>query len=282
LKELFLYQEPLLNYNLEKGEAKVNIIGTPFDVTTTYRPGSRFGPNAIREAFAHIEIYYPEEDIDLEKFTMRDLGNLRASKKVEDYLLVLEKVLREIKQKTFCILGGEHTVSLGSIRALKEDKVCYVIFDAHFDLRDEFEGLKVNHATYLRRGIEELDKDRFFHIGVRAVSKEEWDYAKKIGLKFLTSKEVKNSPNKVKEILNSFEKFYISLDLDILDPSYAPGVSNPEPFGLSSQELRDILRIFKGKKLVGFDLVEVSPPYDNGNTALLAAKLLAEFLYLVY
>ncbi|MEM4310964.1 MAG: agmatinase [Nitrososphaerales archaeon] len=283
-KELFLYQEPLINYNLDEGEPKLNLLGAPFDNTSTYRAGSRFGPNALREAFANIEIFSPDYNLDLEKVSIRDWGNLRASKKVEEYISNLSKVIKELidYKKSFGIFGGEHTITLGSIKALKED-VHYIIFDAHFDLRDEYEGFKISHATFLKRAIEELGENKFLHIGSRAMAKEEWEYAKRIGLNFITTKEIIGGKlSKLKEMIKPLNKIYVSVDLDVLDPCYAPGVSNPEPLGLSSFQFMELLNLFRTKRLVGFDIVELCPPYDNGNTALLAAKILSELLILAY
>jgi agmatinase len=282
-KELFFSNEPLIS-NMKDKKTIAKIFGVPFDATSTYRPGSRFGPNAIRQAFMNIEIYSTRLKVDAEQLSFEDFGDLSPTNNVKNMINTVEKVVKEIvNEGSSCItLGGEHTVTLGTYGSMPKD-VALVIFDAHLDLRDEFSGLKFSHATYLKRLTERVDVKSIIHIGSRAACSEEWDLLKKIGLKTISTEAVltkKNSEQVLRDFLKDFKDVYISIDLDVLDPSCAPAVGNPEPAGLSTHQLLEFIYTMKGMKIFGFDIVELTPCYDSGVTSVTAAKLLSELLCL--
>ncbi|MCP8321796.1 MAG: agmatinase [archaeon] len=285
-KDLFLTSEPLITIIKEGIKPIASIFGVPFDSTVTFRPGARFGPNAIRQAYMNIEVYSPFLNVDLESLSVLDLGNLKLTNNVEEMVYSVGKVVKEIVQEavTFGVLGGEHTLTFGTYLSVPKD-TALIIFDAHLDLRDEFAGLKLSHSTFLRRLTDRIGTESIVHIGSRAASREEWNTADKIGLSLISMQTIYNIANSEKlllDFLKDFENVYVSIDLDVLDPSFSPGVSNPEPDGLSMHKLLEFLYSLKGKKIVGFDIVELTPLYDNGITAVVAAKLMNELMGLSY
>ncbi len=268
-------------------EADYVILGVPFDVTSTYRTGARFGPNAIREASLNIETYSLRSGLDVEDLKIHDLGDLHVSMDVKETMNRIRLVIKEIldKGKTPVLLGGEHTITFGAMSSLGMGghKSALLSFDAHLDLRDEFMGLKLSHATFMRRINEELKAVKIVEVGTRAVCKEELTYANKAGIEFFTAQQImregcESLTRKLWEKLGEYEKTYISVDMDVLDPSYAPAVQNPEPDGLETQMLLDILGRIIDNKVICFDLVEVAPNYDNGVSAINAAKIIFEIL----
>jgi agmatinase len=264
--DLYLSSAPLVT-NIAPGKKPImKVLGVPFDFTSTYRSGSRFGPDAIREAFLNIEIYSHRLNVDLEnaEYMVKSIG----------------KVISEISsdEVTLGILGGEHTITHGAYTRMPKDTIL-VIFDAHLDLRDEYANLKLNHATFLRRLIEQRGASSILHIGARAATYEEWRYADKMGLKIITTQSIlsmQRPEDRLRHFLENAINLYVSIDLDVLDPAFAPAVGNPEPAGLSTHQILEFLYTLKNKRIRAFDIVELTPPYDNGTTATLAARLLAE------
>jgi len=271
--------------SLGEGEEVAKLLGVPFDSTSSYRPGSRFGPDAIRDAFSNIEVYSPELLVDLERLKVEDLGNLKPTSNVEEMLDALGKVVSELVNEgsTVGILGGEHTLTLASFQAMPED-TALLVFDAHFDIREEYGGAKVSHATFLRRLIERVGSDRIMHLGGRAACREEWESLEELSLANVPSSTIMlgGAERLVKEFLSDKRRVYVSIDLDVLDPAYAPAVGNPEPLGLTTHQLIRLLHSIRGKEVVGFDICEYTPIYDNGVTGVVAAKLLADMLSLAY
>ncbi len=260
-------------------EPSIYLYGVPFDSTSSYKPGTRFGPNAIREAFKNIEYnsYYNDHNI-IKEIGIKDLGNIRFTVNAEHMLSMVNKVSSEIINKGLtCILGGEHLITLGSFMAIKDASL--VIFDAHYDLRDEFIDTKYNHATFLRRIVEARGDDNILHIGARGYDDEELEFLKSTKIVSLKARDIHNHPKIVEEYVSTLDKeLYISIDLDCIDPAFAPGVGNPEPFGLTIDEFFNILYRFDENDIKAFDIVELSPPYDNGSTAILAAKIIVEII----
>ncbi len=156
----------------------------------------------------------------------------------------------------------------------------YVVFDAHYDLRDEYADIKLSHAAYLRRIVEERGSDNIIHVGARAFVKEELAFLKEHNIKTISDKEIRkgNGPKLLVDHLSSFDKIYASFDLDVLDPAFAPGVGNPEAVGLTSRELFDMIQSFENLNVIGMDVVELNPSYDNGSTASIAAKIMSNVL----
>lgn len=248
---------------------RVVLFGVPYDGSSSFRPGCRFGPSAFRQTYWNIELYDPVLGMDAEDVAVEDAGDLkvgRAEDVVDIVRKVAEETLREGNVPAF--IGGEHTLTYGSGLAMPDDAVL-IIFDAHLDFRDELYGVKLSHGTFLRRLLEDREV-RVVHIGARAASKQEWKDAGGL-MRLLAGHEDWRA--RLKEELKGVEKVYVSIDLDVLDPAYAPGVGNPEAGGITSRELLQSLYLLKGKKIIGFDVVELSPPYDNGVTASLACKI---------
>jgi agmatinase len=283
--ELFVSPSPrFMGSQQSFEEAEYVILGVPFDVTSTYRTGARFAPLAIREASLNIEGYSFRTGTSIADLKIHDLGDLHVVGDVELTLGRLALVAHDLfeDKKVPVFLGGEHTITLGVMRSLDED-VAVVSFDAHLDLRDDYLGLSVSHATFMRRIKEDAKPAKILEIGTRAVCKEELDYAKESGIDYLTAQQireegVKNMAEAIHEILGGYEKIYITIDMDVLDPAFVPAVQNPEPEGLDTTTLLDILGAVCDSRVVGVDLVEVAPNYDRGLTAIQAAKILFEVL----
>jgi agmatinase len=249
------------------------IFGVPFDATVSFRPGEKLAPNEIRKASYNMESYSLYSGVDLKNSGIYDLGDLDEHKRSEDMLeevfSVVDKIVSD--NKFPIMLGGEHSITYGAIKRVRS-KVIFI--DAHSDFRDSYLGEKYSHACVARRVSELIGRDNIVSIGVRSVSPEEIEIGTQ---RFFTSFDVNEDKNEVKEFLRSFadSSVYLSIDFDGFDPAFAPGVGTPEPFGLNPMIIMDVLRSV-GDKLVGLDLTEITPLYDNGNTAILAARMVQE------
>lgn len=287
-RELFTSQSNVFSgFCKSFNEADYVVIGVPFDVTSTYRTGARFGPNAIRAASLNIETYSFRTGVDVEDIRVHDLGDLHVSTDTLQTLGKLELVVKEVveKGKKPVVIGGEHTLTLGVLKGFgaKISKTAIISLDAHLDLRDEFMGLRLSHTTFMRRINEEVKPVKIVEAGTRAVCKEEIEYAQKNEITYLTAYQIKKASVEqaiklMKKELEEVENIYISVDMDVLDPAYAPAVQNPEPEGLVPSNLLDILYEMCDKRILGFDVVEVAPNYDMGVTAIQAAKVIFEML----
>ncbi len=254
--------------NSEFDDADYVIFGIPYDATQSFKPGSRFAPAAIREASWNLESYSTYFDFDLDSAKVCDAGNVNCNGNFED---IIRNVKSFMKFRGFPIaLGGEHTISFAVTRNLKD--CCYVVFDAHFDLRNEFDGTKFSHACTTRRVLE--DGKRAVILGVRSGTKGEIEFASKAGVKWLYSWEY--DVDRALKLVKDFDRIYLSLDMDVFDPSFAPGVSTPEPFGIAPIDLLKFVSAI-ADRLVGFDVVEVVPD-SNKITQTLAAKLVLEVI----
>jgi len=268
-------------------EADFVLFGVPFDSTASYRPGSRFGPNALREASANLETWSWRTGVDFEEVKLHDMGDLAVvhGDSAETVRRVAETVEDIVSsRKVPVMVGGEHMMTLGAVKAFKD--VTVVSFDAHFDMRDEYLSNKLSHACVMRRISEELGAGKVVPVGVRATYREEMDFVKKSRINYLSSFEIMRSGAKaasswLRERLRDCKKVYISIDVDVLDPAYAPGVGNPEPEGISPTILLDVLHEFVDDRVVGFDVVEVTPQYDNGSTAVVASKIIFEICSMI-
>lgn len=268
-------------------KAKYIVFGVPFDVTSTYRTGARFGPNAIREASLNIETFSFRTGVDLEDLHIHDLGDLHISSSPKKTVGMLAHVVADVLSagKIPVAMGGEHTITLGVLKGLggSAKKTAIVSFDAHLDLRREFQGLKLSHTTFMRLVNEEVKPSKIFEVGTRAVCREELDYAKKAGVEFITSLQFRrDGPEKtiqnLKEKLAQYERVYLSVDMDVLDPAFAPAVQNPEAGGIDTNALVDVLCALCDKRVIGFDILEIAPVYDQGVSAVAAARVMFEVL----
>lgn len=267
----------------EYNESEIVLFGAPFDSTTSYRPGARFGSQAIRNESYGLETYSPYQGKDLTDYKIFDSGDLELP--IGD----TEKVLAEIQDCTEIILssgkipfmiGGEHLVTLGSVRAAAEKypDLHIIHFDAHADLRDDYLGAKLSHACVLRRCWEVLGDGRITQFGIRSGDREEWRWGKEHVMThpFIVDMEV------LQETLRKLEgkPVYFTLDLDVLDPSVFPGTGTPEPGGISFEELRRaVTRICSAARIVGCDVNELSPALDaSGASTAVACKIVREML----
>jgi len=286
--ELFVSQSNVFSGSQKPyKDADYVILGVPFDVTSTYRTGARFGPTAIRQASLNIETYSFRTGLDVEDLRLHDLGDLHVSADTRKTLKTLELVTKDTVEdgKVQVTIGGEHTITLGIAKGLgdRASKTAIVSFDAHLDLRNEFLGLKLSHTTFMRRINEEAKTAKIIEVGTRAVCKEELAYAKKAEIEFFTTKQIRRQGSEqiaklLKEKLAKYKSIYLSVDMDVLDPAYVPAVQNPEPDGLEMHMLLDILGGICDKRVVGFDVLEIAPDYDQGVSAIQAAKVIFEIL----
>jgi len=280
--EFYMSKNPLITSSGE-GNPVATIFGIPFDSTHSYKPGCRFGPDVIRDAFNNIEIFHPELQVDLEAANIEDLGNANHTVVASEMIEMARKITGELveKNRQLFILGGEHLITYGTYLSFPKD-TGYVVFDAHYDLRDEYADAKLSHASYLRRIVEERGPDNILHVGARAFASEELAFLKENKIKTISDSEIRQGkgPQILKDHVSTFDKLYTSFDLDVLDPAFAPGVGNPEATGITSRELFDMIHSFENKKVTGVDIVELNPTYDNGATASLAAKIMSTLIAL--
>lgn len=259
--------------------AKAVIFGIPMDWTTSFRPGTRLGPTRIREASWGLEDYSFAVDRSLQEVAFYDWGDLELpfGNVIAGLRIAAEATRRFLNDgKMPFMLGGEHLVSLPVIQQVKAkyDDLCVLHFDAHADLRNQFFGEELSHATVMRRVVETIGKGKLYQIGIRSGPKEEYEFAAEnthlLRGDFLTAVD--------QAIASIGERpLYISLDIDAVDPAFAPGTGTPEPGGCTSAEIIEAVHRLRKAKVVGFDLVEVSPAYDpSERTTVLAAKILRE------
>ena len=265
-------------------QARHVVVGVPFDHTSTFRSGSRFGPNAIREASLNIETYSLRSGVDVESIPIHDAGDLHVVDDVSETLRRLRAVTGDILAagKMPVCIGGEHTITLGAVQSLPSE-TGVISFDAHGDLRDEYGGGKLSHATVLRRISEEVGTDAVFVCGVRALCKEEVDFIETERIRHLTPwglREigVHKAGEVLTDFLTSFKHAYLTVDLDVLDPAFCPGVGNPEFEGLTPSELTYLVSRVAEQRMVAFDVVELCPNYDLGAGSAAAARLIFEVI----
>ncbi|MEM0233671.1 MAG: agmatinase [Candidatus Nezhaarchaeales archaeon] len=279
--DLYVARMPYRFFELENdpNEAELVLLGFPYDSTSSFRVGSRFAPQQLRIYSAAIEGYVWELEVEISDVRIADAGDIIVihgdTVTSLNRLKEVVQAFRSLKKKVG-VVGGEHTLTLGSVHGCNPKSL--IIFDAHLDLREEYPyGQKLSHATWLRRLLEEHSCEVVV-AGVKATSREELENAKKMDLTYLTYKQMKKSKMKALDGMLSTlsDPLYVSVDIDVLDPAYAPGVATPEPLGFTLQELLDGLWYLKDREILGFDVVEVCPPYDNGSTCISACKILMD------
>ncbi|MDH5463438.1 MAG: agmatinase [Nitrosopumilus sp.] len=279
--DLYMNRNPLITASDNESEPVATIFGIPFDATHSYKPGCRFGPDAIRDSFNNIEIFHPNLQVDLETVSIEDLGNTRHTVVASEMIDMVKKITTELiaKKRQLFVLGGEHSITYGTYTSFPKE-TGYVVFDAHYDLRDEFADIKLSHASYLRRVVEERGAENILHVGARAFVKEELEFLKENNIKTITDRQIRDGdgPRLLRDYVSTFDTIYSSFDLDVLDPAYAPGVGNPEAIGITSRELFDMIQTFEETKVIGVDVVELNPYHDNGATASLAAKIISTLI----
>ncbi len=269
--------------NVDFETARIVILPVAYDGTSTGRKGTRYGPQAILNASQWLELWDPELKFDPSEIGIHTLSNLEplASSPEQMINLVYQKVKELISKNKFpVIIGGEHSISLGAVKAFKEkyQNLSCLVLDAHADLRDEYEGSKYSHACVTRR-IQELVPTVVS--GVRSLAKEEAEYlsTQKAPLCILT-KSLQSEASKVADIIPKLsDEVYLSVDIDVLDTGIMPSVGTPEPGGLLWDEILEFIRtLCKSKRIVGFDVVELCPIPENQAPDYLAAKLIYKIL----
>ena len=273
----------LLGCDKSYDESDIVVFGAPYDGTTSFKPGTRFAPNAIRLDSDAIETYSPYQDKDLEEMKISDIGDVELSygekTQVLDELYNATKKILDDDKIPFMI-GGEHLVSYPSFKAVHEKYPdCHVIhFDAHTDLRQEFSGGKFSHASVIKRIHDLVGDNKIYQFGIRSGLKEEFQFAENHNY------IEKYSANTINDILHLLTKkpVYITIDLDVLDPSIMPGTGTPEAGGLTFKELHKAILSLKGLNIVGADVVELSPEHDPSRSSnLVATKVIRELLMII-
>lgn len=256
------------------------IFGCPLDTSTSFRPGTRFGPDAIRSASNGIETYSPILDLDLEQINFSDIGNLSIGQGNSE--LAISEIYKKAKQiyadnKIPLVLGGEHLITAGLVNAAKDfyPNLHVIHLDAHADLRTTYEGTNFSHACVMSTVVGQIGAGNVSHFGIRSGTSSEWVKLKEN--KNLFQLDVKTMSNLISELVDV--PTYLTLDLDLLNPSELCGTGCPEPGGISSTELNEIFTVFNRLNLVGLDVVELSPMLDqSGLSSIVAAKVVRELL----
>ncbi|WP_247729200.1 agmatinase [Halovivax limisalsi] len=264
----------------ERGDANFVIVGAPLDASTTFEPGTRFGPRRVRQFAETFDDYDHRTDQHFSTLGVADGGDVRAWDDVSEYLDYLEGTLRDVAwdEAVPVAIGGEHTISLAGARATEPDVL--VCLDAHLDLRDEYGGNPLSHACVTRRILEDQDLgvDEAIILGARTGCEAEWERAAADDVTVVPPESVREWLDETDvDALLADRETYLSVDIDGADPAYAPGTGTMEPFGLAPRELREAVRAV-APSATGFDVVEVNDR-DDGQAASLAAKLLKEFVY---
>ena len=268
-------------------DCKVGIFGVPYDGTTSFRPGTRFGPSAIREISNNLETFCPQLNLDLEKIQFADFGALEISYGAP------EPVVKEVNQATKellalgikpLILGGEHSISSGAVHAISENKpdLILVQLDAHADLRNEWLGSRHSHACAMRRCLEVLPSKQIFQLAIRSGTYEEFQELRKQN--WLVSHHRGRPATELAKALAPHlgKPIYITVDVDWFDPSVMPGTGTPEPGGFLWDDFAEVIDVLKIHQLVAADIVELSPLLDpSGISSILAAKITRSLLMLL-
>ncbi|MGB9627493.1 MAG: agmatinase [Thermodesulfobacteriota bacterium] len=264
-------------------EATVVLLGCPYDGSATFRPGARFGPSAIRKASWGIETYSPYLNRDLEALSIHDMGDLElplGEKRLS--LNLIQKALREIlsPQKFPILLGGDHLITLPAFEEMIKiyPDLHLLQLDAHADLREEYLGERLSHSTVMRRILEHLKKGRLFQIGVRSGTEEELRLARE--MRSLVPLERDSLRSLVRGLKR--KPVYISLDLDLIDPSLLPGVGTPEPGGITFHQFISMIKEISKLHVIGFDIVELTPDYDPSQISSITASVILREMILAF
>lgn len=265
-------------------EAEIVVFGAGFDGTVTYRPGSRFAPQAMRSEFYGLETYSPVLERDLSEISICDGGDLELPfGNTNAALDMINKTVMEISERSAkpFMIGGEHLVTLPAFKAMlqKYPDICLVQLDAHTDLRDEYLGEQLSHSSVVRRIWDIIGNGRIWQLGIRSGLKEEFEWARK-GHTCLRPFDL-SAVQEAAETLAG-KPIYLTIDLDVLDPSAMPGTGTPEPGGVTFRELQAALNHFRGMNIVAADVVELAPRLDSSGVSTAAAcKVMREVLLLM-
>ncbi len=269
--------------NSDYKKARYVICGVPFDGTSSFRKGSSLAPQEMREASYNFETYSSFFDFDLVDVDIHDAGDLDVAKDIDSTLeMISAHAGNYVKDgKIPIMLGGEHSLSYPFVKACrnKYPDIGFVVLDAHMDLREEFHGERNSHACISRHILENVTR-KYVSIGIRSGTREEYDYVRENGIKMFSAENV--ATEGIEKIVSDIRDYikgpiYLSIDMDAIDPAYAPALGTPEPYGITPRDVRAVISCL-APDIVGFDLVEIAPAYDSGNTALLGAKLVRDFI----
>ena len=264
----------------EYDESSIVVFGAPFDSTTSFRPGTRFASQVMRGESWGLESYSPYQDLDLYDFNIFDGGEIELPfGNSEGALALIEDFSTKVVEdgKIPAMIGGEHLVTLGAFKGVfkKYPDVHIIHFDAHADLREDYLGQKLSHATVIHRVWDLVGDNKIFQFGIRSGEKEEFLWAKDhVYTNKFNCDTLDYALERVKD-----KPVYVTIDLDVLDPSVFPGTGTPEPGGIQFNELLNSILKLKGLNIVGFDINELSPQYDQtGASTAVACKVLREML----
>ena len=268
-------EQTFISANASFEEGKIVILGCPYDGSASFRPGARFGPSAIRRASWGIETFSPYFERDLSQLKVHDMGDLElplGEKKMS--LDLIRKALRKIlSEKKFPILlGGDHLITLPIVEEILRlhPHLHLLQIDAHTDLREDYLGDTLSHSTVMKRAVDLVGKGRLFQVGIRSGIEEEFRLARRI--KSIVPLDQDSLSSMVKRLRN--KPVYVTLDLDVIDPSLLPGVGTPEPGGLTFQGFLSLLKQIQSLRVIGFDMVELTPDYDPTQISSITASVI--------
>jgi len=263
-------------------DCQVGVFGVPYDGTTSFRPGTRFGPAAIRDVSEGLETYCPQLDRDLDDIAYADLGALAipfgAPEPVVERVMTATEAVLDLGLKPL-MLGGEHSISSGAVSAVAErhPDLVLVQLDAHADLREEWLGARHSHACAMRRCLEVLPSGDLLQLAIRSGTRLEFQELRHSG------RLIQDCPALAHAMQNlAGRPIYLTVDLDWFDPSVLPGTGTPEPGGFQWSDFAQVLQVLQDHRLVGADVVELAPQLDvSGASAVLAAKVVRSLLLLM-
>lgn len=261
-------------------DARIVLFGVPYDRTCSFRGGSRFAPRAIREASYNFETYMMDHRRDIRDVPVADLGDTPSYGASTEMVVGVTKMAEDVVRagKIPIVLGGEHSLAPAVVRGFPPD-VGVIGIDAHLDFRDAYLGDRWSHACSARRIADHIGVEHVVYMGVRSYSEEEREDLERLGLTYTSVYEIHErgvvaATERALKAINR-DRIYLTIDIDGVDPAYAPAVGNPEPFGLAPLQVKKVIDML-APHLVGMDLNEVSPAWDFGQTPLLAARLIRE------
>ena len=273
-----------IGFDQEYDTSPVVLVGIPFDGTTSFRPGTRFAPAVVRPDSYGLETYSPYLDLDMADYNLCDLGDIElpfgnTTKALNTIYKTFAQIIKDGKRPL--TIGGEHLVSLPIIEAFSKiyPDLCIIHFDAHTDLREDYMGESLSHASVIRRAWDILGDNRIFQFGIRSGTKVEFDWAK--SHTYLQPFNLDSLEEIIIQLQN--RPVYITIDLDVLDPSIFPGTGTPEPGGIDFNTLIFAIKQFtKLNHIVGADVVELSPHYDiSGVSTATCCKVIREMSLLL-
>ena len=261
-------------------DARIALFGVPYDRTCSFRGGSRYAPRAIREASYNFETYMMDHQRDIREVPVADLGDTPAFGPSAEMVEGVAKMASDVVRagKIPIVVGGEHSLAPAVVRAFPKD-VGVIGIDAHLDFRDQYLEDRWSHACSARRIADHVGVEHVVYMGVRSYSAEEREDLERLGLTYVSAYDIHDrgiraATERALKSVNR-DKIYLTIDMDGVDPAYAPAVGNPEPFGLAPLQVKNVIARL-APDLVGMDLNEVSPAWDFGQTTVLAARLIRE------